>query len=417
MYRTRVVDAAVADVLTYSGGLLIEGVRACGKTETGRRHARSEVALDSGAPAVEAILAADPGLLLRGEAPRLLDEWQLEPSLWNRVRREIDVRQAKGQFILTGSSVPAEDAQRHSGAHRISRIRMRPMTLAEQGRGTGTVSLASLFKGEELPVSLDGTVSVPDALQALAHGGWPGDLEATTAQAQRHLRDYAEDIASRDLLRLDGESRRDPDRMRILLRSLARNLATEVKYATIAQDMSAAMPVKAETVAAYIGALQRLFVVETQPAWAPHLRSRAAIRTTAKLHFADPALAVAVMRASTDRLVDDLETAGLWFESQVVQHARVYAEALDGRVYHYRDSNGQEVDLIIQLDDGRWAAIEIKLGQRQLPKAQASLASFRSVVDLERVGEPSFMAVVTADGPVMTMPDGIHTFPIHALTL
>ena len=398
MYRTRVVDAAVADVLTYSGGLLIEGVRACGKTETGRRHARSEVALDSGAPAVEAILAADPALLLRGEVPRLLVEWQLEPSLWNRVRREIDVRQAKGQFILTGSSVPAEDAQRHSGAHRISRIRMRPMTLAEQGRGTGTVSLASLFKGEELPVSLDGTVSVPDALQ-------------------RHLRDYAEDIASRDLLRLDGESRRDPDRMRILLRSLARNLATEVKYATIAQDMSAAMPVKAETVAAYIGALQRLFVVETQPAWAPHLRSRAAIRTTAKLHFADPALAVAVMRASPDRLVDDLETAGLWFESQVVQHARVYAEALDGRVYHYRDSNGQEVDLIIQLDDGRWAAIEIKLGQRQLPKAQASLASFRSVVDLERVGEPSFMAVVTADGPVMTMPDGIHTFPIHALTL
>ena len=393
MYRTRVVDTAVADVLTYSGGLLIEGVRACGKTETGRRHARSEVALDSGAPAVEAILVADPGLLLRGEAPRLLDEWQLEPSLWNRVRREIDVRQAKGQFILTGSSVPAEDAQRHSGAHRISRIRMRPMTLAEQGRGTGAVSLASLFKGEELPVSLDGTVSVPDALQVLAHGGWPGDLEATTAQAQRHLRDYAEDIASRDLLRLDGESRRDPDRMRILLRSLARNLATEVKYATIAQ------------------------VVETQPAWAPHLRSRAAIRTTAKLHFADPALAVAVMRASPDRLVDDLETAGLWFESQVVQHARVYAEALDGRVYHYRDSNGQEVDLIIQLDDGRWAAIEIKLGQRQLPKAQASLASFRSVVDLERVGEPSFMAVVTADGPVMTMPDGIHTFPIHALTL
>ncbi|WP_139738630.1 ATP-binding protein, partial [Actinomyces wuliandei] len=351
-YRPRVVDTLVTDIMGYSGGLLLEGVRACGKTMTGRHHCASEVALDSGLPQVQAALDLDPALLLDGAAPRLVDEWQVAPVLWNVVRREIDRRQAPGQFILTGSAVPSEDAARHSGAHRISRVRMRPMTLFERGLGDGRVSLAALFAGELPDPVLDSTMTVPDALDALVHGGWPGDLGATTTQAQRHLRDYVDDIVSTDVGRLDREPRRDPLRLQALLRSLARNVATEASFATLVKDAST-QSMRVETAVAYVNALKRLFVVEEQQAWAPHLRSRYAVRTSPKLHLVDPALAAAVTSTSTQRLMHDLPTAGLWFESQVVQHLRVFAEALGGRVYHYRDKAGKEADAVVELDDGR----------------------------------------------------------------
>lgn len=413
-YRPRVVDSLVDDVLGYSGGLLIEGVRACGKTMTGRRHASSEIAMDSGLPQVRAALELDPGLLLDGRVPRLIDEWQVAPVLWNAVRREIDSRQAVGQFILTGSSVPAEDAVRHSGAHRISRVRMRPMTLFERGLATGEVSLMALFNGEEPERTLDSGVDVRQCLEALAHGGWPGDLDATTAQAQRHLRDYIDDLVTIDIGRLDGEPRRDPVRMQALLRALARHVASEVSFSTIVKDMSG-RAITAETVAAYINALKRLFVIEEQPAWAPHLRSRYAVRTSSKLHFVDPALAAAVTATSVERLMQDLETAGLWFESQVVQHVRIFAELHGGRIYHYRDKAGKEADVVVELDDGRWAAMEVKLGARQIPSAQGSLAAFVRDIDTARTGAPVFTAVVTANGPTMRMPDGALTFPLSAL--
>ncbi|BDA64926.1 ATP-binding protein [Actinomyces capricornis] len=413
-YRPRVVDSLVDDVLGYSGGLLIEGVRACGKTMTGRRHASSEIAMDSGLPQVRAALELDPGLLLDGRVPRLIDEWQVAPVLWNAVRREIDSRQAVGQFILTGSSVPAEDAVRHSGAHRISRVRMRPMTLFERGLATGEVSLMALFNGEEPERTLDSGVDVRQCLEALVHGGWPGDLDATTAQAQRHLRDYIDDLVTIDIGRLDGEPRRDPVRMQALLRALARHVASEVSFSSIVKDMSG-RAITAETVAAYINALKRLFVIEEQPAWAPHLRSRYAVRTSSKLHFVDPALAAAVTATSVERLMQDLETAGLWFESQVVQHVRIFAELHGGRIYHYRDKAGKEADVVVELDDGRWAAMEVKLGARQIPSAQGSLAAFVRDIDTARTGAPVFTAVVTANGPTMRMPDGALTFPLSAL--
>ena len=387
-YLPRVVDRLVDDILGYSGGVLIEGVRACGKTMTGRRHASSEVALDSGLPQLRAALDVDPSLLLAGDVPRLLDEWQIEPSLWNLVRREIDSRRHPGQFILTGSSVPAEDAARHSGAHRISRIRMRPMTLFERGRGDGSVSLASLFNGEAPAPVLNSGAGVREALDDLVHGGWPGDLDLTTPQAQR--------------------------RLRALMRSLARHVATEASFRTIARDASG-QSLSAETAIAYVGALRRLFVVEEQPAWAPHLRSRYAVRTSSKLHFVDPALAAAVTATSSERLLKDLETAGLWFESQAVQHLRIFSEMCGGRLYHYRDKAGKEADAIVELDDGRWAAFEVRLGQRQIPAAQASLAAFVADIDTARTPPPAYAAVITADGPVMTLPDGVVTFPLKAL--
>ncbi|RLP06343.1 ATP-binding protein [Propionibacterium australiense] len=413
-YRPRVVDALVDDVLGYSGGLLIEGVRACGKTMTGRQHAASEVALDSGLPQVRAALELDPVLLLEGDTPRLIDEWQLAPVLWNTVRREIDARRRPGQFILTGSSVPAEDAARHSGAHRISRVRLRPMTLFERGLGSGDVSLAALFDGEEPSPVIDSGTSVREALDALVHGGWPGDLDASTAQAQRHLRDYVEDLVTIDVGRLDGEPRRDPIRLRALLRSLARHVATEASFTTIARDVSA-RTLSAETAVGYVNALKRLFIVEEQPAWAPHLRSRYAVRTSSKLHFVDPALAAAITATSAERLMQDLETAGLWFESLVVQHLQTFAELRGGRVYHYRDKSGKEADAVVEFDDGHWAAFEVKLGQRQIPKAQASLAAFVADIDVDRTSPPVFTAVVTADGPTMRLPDGTLTFPLGAL--
>ncbi|MDO5063795.1 MAG: DUF4143 domain-containing protein [Actinomyces bowdenii] len=413
-YRPRVVDSLVDDVLGYSGGLLIEGVRACGKTMTGRRHASSEIAMDSGLPQVRAALELDPGLLLDGRVPRLIDEWQVAPVLWNAVRREIDSRQAVGQFILTGSSVPAEDAVRHSGAHRISRVRMRPMTLFERGLATGEVSLMALFNGEEPERTRAGGGGGGGGGGAGPHGGWPGDLDATTAQAQRHLRDYIDDLVTIDIGRLDGEPRRDPVRMQALLRALARHVASEVSFSTIVKDMSG-RAITAETVAAYINALKRLFVIEEQPAWAPHLRSRYAVRTSSKLHFVDPALAAAVTATSVERLMQDLETAGLWFESQVVQHVRIFAELHGGRIYHYRDKAGKEADVVVELDDGRWAAMEVKLGARQIPSAQGSLAAFVRDIDTARTGAPVFTAVVTANGPTMRMPDGALTFPLSAL--
>lgn len=414
MYLPRVVDGTIADILTYSGGVLIEGVRACGKTATGMHHSTSVVALDSGLPSISSALQIDPRMLLQGTTPRLIDEWQLAPQLWNIVRREIDARQTQGQFILTGSSIPAEDTMRHSGAHRISRVRMRPMTLFEQGKGSGEVSLRSLFAQQPLDTNLDTSSNVKDSLDAIVHGGWPGDINIGTAQAQRHLRDYVEDIINTDLGRLDGEPRRDPSKVRLFLMSLARNLATEVNYTTIATDMSAAEVTKPQTVSQYVNAFKRLMLIEEQPAWAPHLRSRARLRTSPKLHFVDPALACALLVASVDTLVADLNSAGFLFESQVVYHCRVFAEAQGGSVYHYRDSDTTEVDIVVTLPDGQWGAIEVKLGQRQLSIAQASLQRFVKKIDTEKVGKPKFLAVITSDGPIMTLPDGVITFPLQS---
>ncbi len=415
MYLDRVVDTIIKDTLSYSGGILLEGVRACGKTETGRHHSLSEVALDSGLPSIDTALEVDPALLLAGDTPHLIDEWQLEPKLWNVVRREIDARQKRGQFILTGSSVPAGDARRHSGAHRISTIRMRPMTLSERFPENKRVSLKKLFNRDGVEPKLSSPLSLTEGLEQLAHGGWPSDRNLSSSQAQAHLRDYLDDVVQSDLDRLDGEPTRNPDRMRAAIRSLARNTATEVTMKTIASDMSGSENVKPETARAYLNSLKRLFILEEQNAWAPHLRSRAVVRTSPKYHFADPAIAIAALGGSADSLVKDLNSAGFFFESQVVQHLRVFGEALQARVFHYRDSSGREVDAIVQLPDGRWGAIEVKIGQRQIPDAQKSLTSAVSTIDATKTGELSFKAIVTMEGPVMTLEDGTITFPLAAL--
>jgi predicted AAA+ superfamily ATPase len=410
-YRPRIADAELRDCLAAAGAVVIEGPKACGKTRLAQQLAASTVLLDVDLGARQA-LAVDPALVLAGPRPRLLDEWQVEPALWNQVRRAVDAVDAPGQFLLTGSAVPADDAERHTGAGRFSFLR--PMSLVESGAGQRGVSLAALLE-EQPPSCADPGLGVADLAELICRGGWPAQLERPLAAASRAARDYLEQVRQVDVQRLDGR-RRDPQRLAALLRSLGRNVATEVSLATLAADAGGADgPLDSRTVADHLKALERLMVMENQPAWRPHLRSKAALRQAPRRHFCDPSLAVAALGGSPDRLLKDLEWLGLLFESLVIRDLRVLAQALDGEVFHYRDDYGIEVDAIVQLRDGRWGAIEVKLGQGQVEAAAAGLLRFRQQIDTRRTGEPAFLAVVCGSGYGYRRADDIAVVPVGAL--
>ena len=412
-YRPRLVDTELRALLTAAGAVLIEGPKGCGKTAAARQAARSEVLLDVDV-AAQAAGEIDPGLLLPGATPRLLDEWQLVPTLWNQVRRAVDDRGATGQFILTGSAVPADDITRHTGAGRMARLRMRPLSLFEHGHSSGAVPLASLLAGDS-PASTDPGHAVRDLAEFVCVGGWPLNLTRGTAAALRAVRSYLDDIVRTDIHRVDGVTR-DPLRVARVLRAYARHVATEASDSTIAADVHGDDPsVHRDTLAAYLGALERLMVIEEQPAWAPHLRSRARIRSASKRHFVDPSLAVAALRASPESVLKDITLLGTLFESLVVRDLRVYAQPLDAHVLHYRDNTGLEVDAVIECADGRWAACEIKLGLKAIDGAAASLRRFAEKVDTERAGAPVFLAVITGTGYAYRRPDGVFVIPIGAL--
>lgn len=407
-YRPRIADAELRACLDAAGAVVIEGPKACGKTRLAQQLAASTVLLDVDTAARQA-LAVDPALVLAGPRPRLLDEWQVAPALWNQVRRAVDAADGPGQFLLTGSAVPADDAERHTGAGRFSFLGLRPMGLVESGAGQGGVSLAALLAGEP-PSCADPGLAVAELAELVCRGGWPAQLERPLAAACRAARDYLEQVRQVDVQRLDGR-RRVPQRLGALLRSLGRNGATEGKLYTMAADADGADgPLDPRTVADHPQALERLMVLESQPAWRPHLRSKAPRR-----HFCDPSLAVAALGGSPDRLLKDLEWLGLLFESLVIRDLRVLAQALDGEVFHYRDDYGVEVDAIVQLRDGRWGAIEIKLGPGQVEAAAASLLRFRQQIDTRRSGEPAFLAVVCGSVYGYRRPDGIAVVPVGAL--
>ncbi len=412
-YQPRIVDIELAARLTATGAVAIEGPKACGKTATARQIAASEALLDTDTNARQAA-AVDPALVLDGATPRLIDEWQLEPAIWNHVRRAIDDRQKPGQFILAGSAVPPDDITRHTGAGRITRLHMRPMTLFEMGASSGQVSLACLLAGEPAR-SADPGVTVADLAREVAIGGWPGFRGLKVDQALHAVRDYLEEIRRVDVSRVE-DRRRDPGKVGQLLRSLARNVGTYAAAATLARDTGGADgPLKDDTVRAYLDALERLMVVEDQPAWAPHLRSRYVLRSAAKRHFVDPSLAVAALRATPERLLDDMKLFGFLFESLVVRDLRVYAQAADARVLQYRDSHGLEVDAIVEVADGRWAAFEIKLGPGQLDSAAANLKRFARQIDTERCGSAVSLGVIVGTGYGYLREDGIMVIPIGAL--
>ena len=414
-YVPRVVDDEMRRALKAMPAVLVEGPRACGKTWTGRRFANSEVyfddrassALDSG---------MDPASLLDGPVPRLLDEWQLAPGIWNPMRRACDARGQRGQFILTGSADPPDDITRHSGAGRIMRVRMRPMSLYESGDSTGGVSLGALLDGESVTAA-DSGLSLGDVLEVACRGGWPQTRDADPDAAADAARAYLGEISRTDVSRVDGVER-DPLRVRRLLVSLARNVATEVRRTVLAADTAVAgdPPLERRTVADYLAALARLFVVEEVPAWGPHLASRAQIRRSPKVHLVDPSLTAAALEASVDGLMRDLSFAGRLFESMATRDLQVYARANRCSLSHYRDSDHLEVDLIVEHPDGRWLAVEIKLGgSAAIDKASQALHRLVAKLDRTRTGDPAKLVVLTAGGYGYERPDGVAVVPLVSL--
>jgi predicted AAA+ superfamily ATPase len=412
-YLPRIIEKRVALALTTVGAVVLEGPRACGKTSTARRFAASEALLDTDEN-LRAAARIDPSLVLHGAVPRLLDEWQSVPGLWNHVRRAVDDRGDPGQFLLTGSAVPTDDENRHSGAGRIERLRMRPLSLFEAGIASGEVSLGDLLDGGQARAS-DRGLGLADLIDAVVRGGWPRFATASVLSAARAIRAYIDEIRRVDLQRIDGRER-DPERVGRLLRSLARHTATCADVTTLAADTGGSEgPLHWETVRDYLSALERVHLLDDQPAWAPHLRSRARLRSAPKRHFSDPSLAVAALGAGPADLLADLEFFGFLFESLVIRDLRTYADAHEAEVLHYRDGYGKEVDAIVRTRDGRWLAVEVKLGTQQVDEAADSLRRFRDQVETARSGEPAGLVVVTGRGLAYTRPDGVRVVPIGTL--
>ncbi|MGI8874329.1 MAG: ATP-binding protein [Egibacteraceae bacterium] len=392
--------------------MLIEGPKACGKTETASQRARSAVRLDVDEDARRAA-QVDPRLVLDGDRPRLIDEWQLFPRVWDHVRRAADASDAPGQFLLTGSSSPTDDARRHSGAGRIATVRMRPMTLHEIGASSDEVSLAALFAGED-PAASGGTAELGDVLSPLVTGGWPQQLER---QDPRFVVDYLEQTAHVDVNAVVGgedrqvQRRRDPDKVHTCIRSLARNIATAAGVRTIAADAG----LSRDAVTDYLAALQRLMIVEDQPAFNVHLRSSRNLRTTPHRHFVDPSLATAALRVDVDGLIADLNYTGLLFESLVVRDLRVLSQPLDASVRYFHTDH-HEIDIVVQQPNGTWGAVEVKLGGEDLiEEGAAALLAAVASIDLEQAGRPKFMAVVTATGRYAhRRSDGVCVVPLSS---
>lgn len=413
-YAHRVADRELKQCLAAAGAVLIEGPRACGKTVTARQMAASEVFLDVDRGAQD-MIAVNPDLVLEGRTPRLIDEWQTAPVIWNHVRRAVDARPGKGHFILTGSAVPPDDITRHTGAGRIVRVRLRPMSLFEQGCSTGQVSLERALK--RAPVQSPSTdLSVHDLAELICVGGWPGHLHSSADEAMVVNRNYVDEICRADLQRVDGV-RRDPGRVHRFFQSLARNVATSGSLATIARDVSGQdqPSMTGHTARSYLTGLERLMVVEEQPPWAPHLRSRSRLQLSPKRHFVDPSIAAAALGAGPEHLLHDFSWFGLLFESMVIRDLRVHAQAMGARVYHYRDDTGLEVDAIVDAGPGRWAAFEIKLGLSRIDDAARSLLKFADRVDTSRWGEPAALGVIVERGYGYTRPDGVSVIPLGTL--
>lgn len=352
--------------------------------------------------------------MLEGPIPRLIDEWQIAPAIWNHIRRTVDIRAAAGQFILTGSSVPADDIVRHTGAGRLRRLRLRPMSLFETGHANGTVSLKATFVGTPVRAANPG-LTVGEIAERVVVGGWPGNLSNTIMQSTRAVRDYLEEIRRVDVRRVDDRAR-DPIKVGRVLRSLARNVATEATIATLSVDADGADGELArDTVSDYLSALEQLMIIEDQPAWSTHLRSKARIRNSSKRRFVDPSLAAAALRATPDRLLADFNLFGLLFESLVVRDLRIYAQTNDATVLHYRDSNGLEIDAIVEAANGQWGAFEVKLGPGQVDDAAATLVKFSESVDTSKCGAPAVLAVIVGTGYGYVRADGVSVIPIGAL--
>ncbi len=414
-YLVRISDTYLRNLLESSGAVLIEGAKWCGKTQSSLRAANSAVFMqdpDVG-PGYLAMADTKPSLLLEGEVPLLLDEWQMAPVLWDAVRFAVDQRAEMGQFILTGSSTPNDNLISHSGTGRIARMLMRPMSLFESNESNGKVSLRALFEGDT-EISARSNLTIEQIAHSICRGGWPAAV-ISGKQTQRMAMNYVDSVIRMDISQVDGVEK-DPEKVRLLLQSLARNISTMATSRTIMDDIKANhSSITDKTLNTYLNALRRVFVIEDVPAWQPSLRSKTAIRTTNKRQFVDPSIATAVLRSDSKGILKEFETFGFLFESLCTRDLRVYAQVSDGEVFHYRDKSELECDIIIKLHDGRWAAIEVKLGVKQIEAAASNLVKLRDKIDTERMYEPSFLMVLTGGQVAYKRPDGVLVVPIGCL--
>ena len=413
-YIVRIMEADLSDKLAASGAVLIKGPKSCGKTETAKQFAKSVLEMDRN-PQVPMIMATNPQLLLAGETPRLIDEWQVQSEIWNYVRHEVDDRKAKGQFILTGSANPNDDARLHSGSGRFTVIQMDTMTWQELGHSTGMVKLADLLRGPVADFFQEG-VSLDFIIERLLIGGWPALLNENAKNALKLNAGYVDLLCEVDMGRSSGV-KRDPIKVRSLLRSLARNTATLVDNKTLEQDVrtSERSEISRNTISEYLDALSRLMVLYEQPAFNPHIRAAASLRKSPKRHLCDPSLAVAALGLSHEALLQDLKYTGFLFETLAVHELKVYAQANDAEVFHYQDSYGLEIDAIVQKRNGDYAAFEIKLGVGHIEKAAEHLKKFEKNIDTSKMKLPRSLNIITGTGMSYRRSDGIHVISLAAL--
>lgn len=409
LYKPRFIDEILNERLKQSGAILIQGPKGSGKTESALQVAKSVARMDSN-PVIAVQMEVDPNLVLEGETPRLIDEWQEYPQIWNYVRHTVDERQAKGQFILTGSSTALNKSRMHSGAGRFSILHLRVMSSFERGFSTGEVSLSSLLNQKGIS-SKEVEFNLDNLLEQLIVGGWPTLLDEDVDAGLIHARDYVGLAAEIDVSKV-SKRKHEPHRVKRLMQSIARNISTVASYRTLAESNSTP-----ETIASYMEALERLLVVENLPAWSTHIRSSATLRKSPKLHFCDPSLAIGALGLSLDNLKRDLNYVGFLFESMVIRDLRIYADRLGGKVYHYRDSSGLEVDAIIELPDSSWAAFEIKMGFVAQDAGAESLLKLAAKIDSSKSSKPIMLAVITANGFAYERPDGVKVIPINTLTV
>ena len=409
--RKRVIEDQLQGRLRTHGAVLVTGPKAVGKTTTARRFAASEVRLDQD-PAALTAAQTDPRLVLDGENPRLIDEYQLAAGMWNAVRGRVDDLSAKGLFLLTGSSTPEDEQAIHTGARRIAPVSMRTMTLFERGLSSGAISVGELLDGGS-PEGESHGLGIAEAIDALAIGGWPDNLDLSPADALDANADYIDVIVNVDVRRVDGV-KRDPDGVRRLLASYARNVATDASLRTIGRTAEEAL--SEATLRDYLRTLGRLFLIEDQPSWKPKLRSRVRLAATPKRHLADPSLAVAALGATSERLLGpEIELAGFLFESQVIHDLRVYSQPHRGSVRFYRDNKGLEIDAIVETAAGRWIAVEVKLGHNRVDEGVHNLLAMREKLSPEASAECGALLVVVADSPTYRRPDGVIVTSVASL--
>ena len=419
-YRKRIADNILARKLEGKGAVLIEGPKWCGKTTTAEQVAASVLYMDDPEKKEQNITMSElnPKRLLKGETPRLIDEWQLAPKLWDAIRFEVDHRGELGQFVLTGSAVPADTKEiTHSGTGRFTWLTMRPMSLFESGESSGEVSLKTLF---EQPNEIDGESKLDiDRLAFLVcRGGWPQAVDMRDEIALDQAFDYYDAVVNSDINRADNVQK-NPERVKRLMRSYARNQGSQVPNTVIAQDIAAndESSMDADTVASYLNALRKIFVVEDMPAWNPNLRSKTAIRSSDTRYYIDPSIAAAALGIGPQDLISDLKTFGFLFETLCVRDLRVFADALNGEVYHYRDKDGLECDAVVHLRNGMYGLVEIKLGgDKLIEEGSTNLKALSDRIDTDKMKNPSFLMVLTGTGDyAYRRPDGVYVVPIGCL--